>query len=286
MTRQSLDGVQRNLQAMEEAQRRVTTGQRITRPSDDPAAAVSLMSTDRQLRALEQYGRNIDSARSRLTVEETAIDSLTGLLERARELAVSQAGANGTAETRAITKLEVDQLLDAAIALGNTQFAGSYLFGGPFPNDPPLAQDGSTSATRPPSGVQPVEIDRGQHVAAGHDVLQVFVDSEAIAALQDLSAALGADSTADVSAAMSRLDRAHGNVQGVLAETGSFGQRLDVAAANVDSLKFTLQAFRSDLSEVEMEEAVSQLVARQTAFQAALAATARMVSTTLSDYLR
>jgi flagellar hook-associated protein 3 FlgL len=286
ITRQSLDGVQRNLAAMEEAQRRVTTGVRIERPSDDPAAAVSLMGTDRQLRALNQYGRNIDAAISRLSAEETALDGLTGLLERARELAVSQSGSNATAQTRAITKLEVDQLLEAAIGLGNTQFAGAYIFGGPFPDSPPFAADGTTSTARPPVGVQPVEIDQGQRVTVSHDGVQVFVDTEALAALQDLSAALGANSTADIQSAVGRLERAHDNVQGVLGETGSFAQRLEVAGANVESLELTLKAFRSDLGEVEMEEAISQLVARQTAFQAALAATARMASTTLTDYLR
>lgn len=286
ITRQSLDGVQRNLSAMEEAQRRVNTGLRIERPSDDPAGMVSLMSTDRQLRALEQYGRNIDAAHSRLGAEEAAIDGLTGLLERARELGISQAGSTATSQTRRITKLEVDQLLESAISLGNTRFAGGYVFGGQFPDTPPFAADGTTSATRPPSGVQPVEIDEGQQVVLGHDGMQVFVDTDALGALQALSDALGADSPADIQAALSRLESAHGDLQGVVGETGSFAQRLEVARENVDSLAFTLQNFRSDLSEVEMEEAISQLVSRQTAFQAALAATSRMISTTLSDYLR
>jgi flagellar hook-associated protein 3 FlgL len=286
ITRQSLDGVQRNLAAMEEAQRRVNTGLRIERPSDDPAGMVSIMGADRQLRALDQYGRNIDAARSRLTAEETAIDGLTGLLERARELGMSQAGSTATTQTRAITKIEVDQLIESAVSLGNTRFGGGYVFGGQFPDTAPFAADGTTSATRPPNGVQPVEIDQGQQVVVGHDGMQVFVDTDALAALQDLSAALGADSPTDVQAALSRLDAAHGNLQGVLGETGSYVQRLEVAGTNVDSLKFTLQNFRSDLSEVEMEEAISQLVVRQTAFQAALAATSRMVSTTLTDYLR
>ena len=86
ITRQSLDGMQRNLAAMAEAQHRVTTGLRIEKPSDDPAAMVGVMGADRQLRALEQYGRNIDAAKSRLSVEESTIDGLSGLLERAREV--------------------------------------------------------------------------------------------------------------------------------------------------------------------------------------------------------
>jgi flagellar hook-associated protein 3 FlgL len=278
--------MQRNLSAMEEAQRRVMSGLRIEKPSDDPAASVSIMGADRQLRALDQYGRNIDAAQSRLSVEESALDGLTGLLERARELGLSQAGATGTPQTRSLAKLEVDQLLSAAVGLGNTRFAGAYVFGGLYADSAPLAADGTTSATRPPAGAAPVEIDSGRQVTVHHDALQVFVDTEAIAALQDLSAALGANSDAQLEAAVARLDVAHGKVQGVLGETGAFSAQLSVAKSNVEALGFTLQTFRSDLSEVEMEEAISRLVARQTAFQAALAATSRIVSLTLSDYLR
>lgn len=286
ITRQSLEGIQRNLAAMEEAQRRVTSGLKVEKPSDDPAAAVSILATDRRLHALQQYGRNIASAQSRLSAEETVLDSLTALLERARELAVSQATGTATAQTRAITRIEVDQLLAEAIGLGNTQFNGAYLFGGQFADSAPLAADGSTSTTRPPVGSGTVEIAAGRQISVQHDAMQVFVDSEALAALQDLSTALGADDVPGITAAMNRLNTAHGKVQNLLGETGANVNQLEVARANIDSLDVTLRTFRSDLSDVEMEEAISALVTRQSAFQAALAATSRMMSLTLTDYLR
>jgi flagellar hook-associated protein 3 FlgL len=286
VTRQSIDGLQRNLSAMEEAQRRVLTGLRVERPSDDPAAAVGIMGADRQLRGLAQYRRNIAAAQARLNAEETVLDSATALLERARELGISQAGGTATAQTRAIAKIEVDQLLSEAIALGNSQFNGGYLFGGQFADTAPFDATGATSATRPPTGAQPVEIDSGRQVTVHHDAVQVFVNTETLQALQDLSAALGADSNPQIGAALTRLDGAHSKLQSVLGETGANAAQLEVAASNIDALAGSLESFRSDLSDVEMEEAISQLVARQTAFQAALAATSRMISLTLTDYLR
>jgi flagellar hook-associated protein 3 FlgL len=286
ITRQSLDGLQRNLASMEEAQRRVLTGTRIERPSDDPAGAVGVMGADRQLRGLEQYGRNIESAQARLSAEETVLDSVTALLERAREIGVGQAGATGNAQTRAIAKIEVDQLLGEAIALGNTSFNGGYLFGGQFADVAPFDVAGATSTSRPPTGATPVEIDDGRHVTVHHDAMQVFVDSQTLQALQDLSAALGANSDTQIGAALSSLDTAHTNVQNLLGETGANAVQLETAASNIESLTGTLENFRSDLSEVDFEEAVSQLVSRQTAYQAALAATSRMISLTLTDYLR
>lgn len=286
ITRQSLGGVQRNLAAMEEAHRRVLTGTRIERPSDDPAGAVGVMGADRQLRALAQYGRNIEAAQARLAAEESVLDGITGLLERARELAVSQAGATGNAQTRAVAKIEVDQLLAEAISLGNTRFNGAYLFGGQFADSPPFDATGATDPNRPPVGPTAVEIDDGRYLTVHHDAQQVFVDTEALQALQDLSNALAANSDTQIGAALNRLDTAHTKVQNVLGETGANARQLEVAASNLESLNGTLQTFRSNLSEIDFEEAVSQLVSRQTAYQAALAATSRMISLTLTDYLR
>jgi flagellar hook-associated protein 3 FlgL len=286
ITRQSVDGIQRNLAAMEDAQRRVLSGLRIERPSDDPAGAVGVMSADRQLSGLAQYRRNIQAAEARLNAEETVLDGVSALLERARELAIGQAGATGNAQTRAIAKIEVDQLLAQAIALGNTPYNGGYLFGGQFADAAPFDAAGATSATRPPTGAALVEIDAGRQLTVHHDAVQVFVDTDALQALQDLSAALGASSDTQIGAALTRLDGAHTNVQKVLGETGANALQLEVAASNIASVAGTLETFRADLSEVEMEEAISRLVSRQTAFQAALAATSRMISLTLTDYLR
>ena len=43
---------------------------------------------------------------------------------------------------------------------------------------------------------------------------------------------------------------------------------------------------KSDVEEVDVEEAVTELVSRQTAYQAAMLATSRVMGLTLADYLR
>jgi flagellin-like hook-associated protein FlgL len=44
--------------------------------------------------------------------------------------------------------------------------------------------------------------------------------------------------------------------------------------------------FRSNLQELDLEEAVTHLVARQNAYQAALLTTSRLMNLSLADYLR
>jgi flagellar hook-associated protein 3 FlgL len=47
-----------------------------------------------------------------------------------------------------------------------------------------------------------------------------------------------------------------------------------------------LTTFRSDLQEVDLEAAMTQLVTRQTAYQSAMLATSKVLSLSLADYLR
>ena len=76
------------------------------------------------------------------------------------------------------------------------------------------------------------------------------------------------------------------SVQAVIGETGAASQQLDVASANLDALDTSLRAFKSQLQDADIEQAVTELVGRQTAYQAAMLATSRVMGLNLADYLR
>ena len=62
--------------------------------------------------------------------------------------------------------------------------------------------------------------------------------------------------------------------------------QLEITGANLAALDVTLTTFKSDLQEVDFERAVTELVGRQTAFQAAMLATSKVMGMNLTDYLR
>ena len=61
LARQAISGIQSQMRALEDAQRRVSTGQQVHRPSDDPVAAAGILQSTSGLRAIEQYRSNIKS---------------------------------------------------------------------------------------------------------------------------------------------------------------------------------------------------------------------------------
>ncbi len=284
--RRALEAIQHNMSGLAEAQSRVSTGTRVHTASDDPSAYVGIQTADRRLAALDQYRRNISSAGARLSTEEGVLDQVTDLLTRAREVATSQAASNGTTSTRLVAKSEVDQLLSEVVALGNTRQSNAFLFGGDFADSAPFTTAGVANPNRPPAGGGSVEYGDGQTMTVNHDGTQVFLDTGVIASLQQLSTALGTDDTAGIAASLTSLSASFDGVQGLLGEVGARTRQLDTASANIDSLQNTLQTQRSDLSDADIEKAVSDLASRQTAYQAALLATARLNSLSLTDYLR
>lgn len=283
--REALSGYQSQLQALNRVRAEVSTGLRVSRPSDDPVSVPTIMQSSSGLRALEQYRRNVQAGQSRLAVEDSVLEQVNNALARAKELAVSQATDTASAQTREAVRAEVDTLIDFVTDLANTQLAGSYVFGGQYADRPPF-DGGVTDPAYPPSGAHTIEVGAGLRVETNHSAQEIFVDTDVVDSLKALSTALGANDVDGIRSAMTRVDGAISAVQVVVGELGARMNQLDVTVANLDSLEVTLETFRADLSDADLAKAVTELVNRQSTLEAAMLANARILNTTLTDYLR
>lgn len=285
LQREALSSIQRSLSAMSEAQVQASTGLRVRASSDDPVAAAEIMRAGSGLRALDQYRRNIDAASSRLNSEETIVDQLGDLLTRASELGIAQGSDSASAATRGVALKEVQQLVQQAVQLGNTKVEGAYLFGGALADQPPV-DAGGVVATWQPAVSSKVEIASGRAIDVAHDAQQVFGDTQLVQSLNALATGLQNDDTTAIRSSLTGLSGAFDQLQDLLGDVGARTNQLEIAGTNLDALELGLKTTKSDLSEVDLEEAMTTLVSRQTAYQAALVATSRIMSTTLTDYLR
>lgn len=303
LTSRSLRALSQNLERMAEAQERLATGLRLSRASVDPSAASEVMRTDSARRAVEQHRRTLDALRGRLTAEENVLDQLTSVLMRAEELAVSQASATASTESRRAAKAEVDELLKFALSLGNARHGDEYIFGGHHADAPPLdaavdltqpparelylaADPQNPGAKREPTGRLAVTIAPGLTINGPHNAAEVFLDTGVLEALHELSHALGADDAEAIRGSLGALQRAFDGVQVALGDVGARSNQLDLTESSLRSLDVSLKAYRSGLAEAEFEEAATDLAARQAAYQAALLATSRVLNLSITDYLR
>jgi len=283
--RNAVANLQLNLRRMADAQDAASTGKRIRNVSDDPIAASQVMRANGSLRALDQYQRNIGSATARVNAESGALDSLTEILERAKEIGVSQAVGTASASTRAAGKAEIDQLLASALQLANQQHEGEYLFGGVQSSTQPFQSATPPFSAVPPTGSRQTEISQAQFLTTNHNGTEVFLDTNVLGALNALSTALGADDIAGIQTSLSGLDAAHDKVQNLIGDIGARSSQLEVTSSNLTALDTQLRTFKSALEDVETEKAVTELVSRQNTYQAAMLATSRVMSLNLASYL-
>ena len=77
--------------ALARTQNQVATGNRVNNASDDPIAAVRILDLTRTQAESDQYGKNSDIARGRLSEEEQALADSTSMLQGVRDLVVQAA---------------------------------------------------------------------------------------------------------------------------------------------------------------------------------------------------
>ena len=283
--RTALANLQTNMRRMLEAQDATSSGKRIHIASDDPIGASQVMQADGSLRALDQYKRNINSATARVNAEETALDTLTTILERAKEIGITQAMASASPATRAAGKAEVDQLIASVVQLGNQQHEGEYLFGGLQSSTAPFQSGTPPYAAVPPTGSRQAEIAQSQFITTNHNGTEVFLDTNVLGALNALSTALGTNDIVGVQNSLTALDGAHDAVQNLIGDIGARSSQLEVTSNNLTALDTQLRTFKSVLEDADTEKAVTELVSRQNTYQAAMLAMSRVMSLNLASYL-
>lgn len=293
--------LQQGLQGVDRLRDDIATGVRVRKMSDDATSGGEIVRIGSSMRAITQFRRNANAGIARAAAEETVLDRLGSTLTRGLELAVGQSSATANAETRQIVKTEVDQLLRFAADLGNTRFGDEYLFGGVRAAEAPFAvpvpATGSFSALTVTSGTPPVttsvdpsgnlslEIGDKKFVTPTHNGTEVFLDTGALAALRNLSTALGTNDVAGISAAVTALTQSNDRVQSLVGTQGARINEMEGAKLALDQMELDLKTYRSDLRDTEIDKAMAELVGKQTLYQAAMGATSRILGLSLANYL-
>ncbi|MDA8168210.1 MAG: flagellar hook-associated protein FlgL [Nitrospiraceae bacterium] len=122
---------QKNLSDMFTYQQQLSTGQRINQPSDDVLGLMQSMGYKLSMSANSRYQSNINAANNLLNISSSAMSSAQNDLMRLKELAITAASADQTAESRASSGMEANQLRDDLLDLANTRSSqGEYIFSG------------------------------------------------------------------------------------------------------------------------------------------------------------
>jgi flagellar hook-associated protein 3 FlgL len=288
--RSTLANLQLNLSTMADMQAKMSSGKKITVPSDDPAAASDLLRLRGEQRAQTQYARNADDGNSWLTTVDTAIQSSVSVLRRARDLTVQSGDAALGATSREALATEIEGVRDSLLAQANTTYLGRQVFAGTsdkgaaFATDPagvPYTWTGTPNAPveRRVGPVTQVRVDVDGKAAFGSGAGSVF------ALLDQVATALrtpGADATAFIGQIDTHMDNMLTQLSGV----GARQNQVSDAQSDLLTAQLTTKTQLSGIEDIDLADTILQLQSQHVAYQGALGAAAKVLQPTLLDFLR
>lgn len=126
-----VDTLQRRQGELTEAQQQLTSLKRVSKPSDDPAAAARAERSLNEESRGEALQRAVAASRNAMTLTESALGDAEDLTLTARDALVKAGNGSFTASDRASLVLQLRQLRAQFISVANQNDGnGGYLFGG------------------------------------------------------------------------------------------------------------------------------------------------------------
>lgn len=122
-------------------QQQISSGQRISRPSDDPLGTKTILSRMSLVGQFETQGRTLNQAADRLNQANTELLSVSDLLVQARDIASQARSALDESELRNYAS-QIDTILTQVRGTANSQFDGQFLFSGDTANTQPYSDSG------------------------------------------------------------------------------------------------------------------------------------------------
>lgn len=284
----------------------VTTGLSVQAPGDNPGAMVTTLNDLSSQSAEQQYGENITTLQSQANSIYSALQSLQTITSQAQSI-VTEAGS-GTASQTTLSEYasQVTALIQQAVQVVNSQDpeTGQYLFGGTDSGQQPFTVTTDANGNvmgvtyQGNSSVNQTEIAPGVTVSvsmpgantSGNGPQGLITDSRTGADLFNHLIALQNDLLSGNTSAISETDA--GNLQNdednmtyQVAYNGNIQTRLDTASSFATSQGTSLNQAISNASGADAVQAMVQLNETQTAYEAALETTSRVLQISLVDFL-
>jgi flagellar hook-associated protein 3 FlgL len=267
----------------------ISSGQSVSVPSDNPAAAAALVENAAQTSAADQFLRSLGSVQGEVQTADSTLSSVTTALQRAISLGVE--GANGTLNDadRAAIATEVKGIQSQLLNLANLSYQGNYVFAGTKTQTAPYVLDPTS-----PSGVSYVGNSTTNHVTLGdHFTLQTNLPgsqlfsapgNDVFQAVQDLMTSL--QSGAGISAAVTEVSQASSYVDTQRVFFGNAENQLNAQQTYLTSDTTQLAQQQNALGAANLPAVITNLTSAETAHQATLEAVASATQTNLFSYLK
>jgi flagellar hook-associated protein 3 FlgL len=281
----SLAGLQLNLGKVGQLQQQLSSGKLVSKPSDSPASAVSILQLRSEIRTNEQYSRNAEDGVGWLAAIDGAITGAMSTTGRVRDLTL-QGMSTGSSDlkSREAMATEIDQIRESLIQTANSQYLGRPVFGGATMGS--IAYDNAGSFVGDSNQVMRTVGDNTQlRVDANGEEVFGTGNTQLFAVLADISLHLRTDTT-QLDNDLARLDTASTRMITSVSDVGARYSRVMQLRQSADDRVIDIKSSLSGVEDIDLPKTITELQLQQVAYQAALGATAKAIQPSLMDFLK
>lgn len=282
----SLKQISNSYNKLETLQNQLSTGKKITRPSDDPVVATKGMAYRSNLSEVNQYKRNLTEAQSWFDSSESGLEQVNSILQRTKELVVQ--GLNGTNESddRQAIAREIEQLKLDYMQVGNTQVAGNYIFNGVNVGSAPISKNAS-GMIESNINLDPfsVEVSKGIQLRVNIHPENIFGQG-AFDLMNNVQTAFEQNDVNSIKDLSTQVDTQLSTLLAERSELGARSNRLELIENRLDSQEITATKMLSNNEDADIEKVITDLTVQESVHRAALGVGAQIIQPTLLDFLR
>ncbi|RNC29580.1 MAG: Flagellin [Candidatus Dichloromethanomonas elyunquensis] len=303
LTQNLLKNLQYANNKMDTIQTRLSTGEAITKPSDDPVKISISLRLKSTVASMEQWKTNASEAQAYLDTTEGILGNMTSMLQRVRELAVQGADGSNSSNDRAQIAKEVDQLTQQFQVLANSQVGSKYIFSGTLVDTPPMEKYAQPVPSPPPaltkwngnSTLFEFEVGSNLQMPVSVDGTKLFgitdngdgtQSSSFFNTLNKLSASLYNGNQAQTEEALKEVDTQIDNVLALRSELGAKTNRMEVISEQLDNSINNLKGNLSDIQDADMAETIMEFKTIQNVYRAALSVGSQIIQPSLVDFIQ
>lgn len=274
-------------------QEEVSSGKKLINPSDDPGAYTVANRLDQSVSAMNQYGRNIGMAKSRLSQEDAVLSSVSTIVIRLNELGIQAANGTNDDIARGAIAQEMDQLSQQLMALGNSVDAnGDYLFAGYKSGKAPFVTTPDGIVYQGDTGRKEIEIAQGVSTPTSSNGLELFMNvsrqgSESSSIFDILKSAVSSLKTGHLASdVLPGLKDAIDHFSTYQAICGSRLQKVETAETTRQSQVLNTKATLSIIQDADLTALASDLQQKSLTLQAAQSVFAKISQLTLFNFMK
>ena len=282
---------------LSQTQQEMSSGKKISQPSDDPYGMSVVLNEQSQLGMLDAYTNNVSDGSAWTQAGQSAMTNITNVVQRVRELVVGDANGTNSQGSLAGSAAEVKQLIAAVKQEANTQYNGQYIFAGTTNAAPYQPSTGDLyQGNSGPAGAVTRLIGPNTTVQVNVDLSSVLgngaagsggSDGKLLDTLNTIYSDMTSGNTNGLgNADLKALDSNFSALTQMQASLGATSNRLDLASSRIQSMQLSDTQVLSNAQDADMAKVAIDYSTQQAAYSAALRAGASIVQSSLMDFLK